>query len=297
MSLDSNIQKMLKEYPGEISQTDKLREILQQTALLGLARHNFFEHAIFYGGTALRILYGLDRYSEDLDFSLLHPHSDFNFTPFLAAMRLELEAMGFRLHVTVQEKNQESGIWSAFLKTNTLELLLSIDEKSKPKGIHPEQKIQIKLEIDTDPPIYDMPIESKLIKNPIPFYVTTFRIIDLCAGKMHAVLCRTWRNRIKGRDWYDLVWYIQNGIPVNLAYLRAKMRQTKHLLIDEKLEEKEFRQKLEERIGHIDWELAKADVKPFIQDKRKLDLWSEQFFLDLIKHLRVVDNPKKDFRF
>jgi predicted nucleotidyltransferase component of viral defense system len=290
MNLGSIIQKMLKEYPGEISQADKLREILQQTALLGLARHNFFEHAIFYGGTALRILYDLDRYSEDLDFSLLQPNPNFDFEPFLNAMKLELEAMGFRLQVTVQKKNQESGIWSAFLKTNTLELLLSIDETSQAKGIHPEQKIQIKLEIDTDPPIYDMSIESKLIKNPIPFYVTTFRKIDLCAGKMHAVLCRAWRNRVKGRDWYDLIWYIQNGIPVNLAYLRAKMRQTRNLLADEKFTEKELHQKLEKRIGHIDWELAKADVKPFIPDKQKLDIWSRQFFLDLITHLRVVDD-------
>lgn len=292
MKLDLSIKKMLESYSDDVSQVDKLREILQQTALLGLARHHFFEHAIFYGGTALRILYGLDRYSEDLDFSLMKPHSDFNFRPFLEGMRLELEAMGFQLHVTVREKNQESGIWSAFLKTNTLELLLSIDEKAKVRGIHPEQKIQIKLEIDTDPPVYDLPIESKLVKNPIPFYITTFRIIDLCAGKVHAVLCRAWRNRIKGRDWYDLVWYIQSGIPVNLAYLRAKMLQTEHLAVGEKLGEKELHQRLEQRIDQVDWGLAKADVLPFIADKRRLDLWSSQFFRDLIQHLRIVDDPK-----
>jgi len=291
---DLNIKKMLEDYPNEMSQVDKLREILQQTALLGLARHHFFEHAIFYGGTALRILYGLDRYSEDLDFSLLKPNPDFNFHPFLEGMRLELESMGFQLHVTAREKNQESGIWSAFLKANTLELLLSIDEKSKTSGIHPEQKIQIKLEIDTDPPVYSLPIESKLVKNPIPFYITTLRIIDLCAGKMHAVLCRAWRNRIKGRDWYDLIWYIQNGIPVNLAYLRAKMLQTKHLAIGEKLGEQELQQKLKQRIEQVDWASAKRDVIPFIQDNRRLDLWSSQFFHDLIKHLRVVDDfPQK----
>ena len=111
----------------------------------------------------------------------------------------------FRLNYIKREKNQESGIWSAFLKANTLELLLSIDDASITRGIHPEQKIQIKLEIDTDPPIFDMPIETKLVKNPVPFYVATMRLIDLFAGKMHAVLCRAWRNRVKGRDWYDLI--------------------------------------------------------------------------------------------
>ncbi|MGI0060489.1 MAG: nucleotidyl transferase AbiEii/AbiGii toxin family protein, partial [Nitrosotalea sp.] len=136
MKFDSSIKKMMEEYSDTMPQADKLREILQQTALLGLARHHFFEHAIFYGGTALRILYGLDRYSEDLDFSLTKTHSDFNFHPFLEGMRLELESMGFQLDVTVRKKNQESGIWSAFLKTNTLELLLSIDEKTKIRGVH-----------------------------------------------------------------------------------------------------------------------------------------------------------------
>lgn len=291
MSFDLSIKKMLKDYPDTMSQTDKLREILQQTALLGLARHHFFEHAGFYGGTALRILYGLDRYSEDLDFSLLKSNPDFNFHPFLEGMNLELESMGFQLHVKMQEKNRESGIWSAFLKANTLELLLLIDQKSKPYGIHPEQKIQIKLEIDTDPPIYELPIETKLVKTPIPFYITTFRIIDLCAGKMHAVLCRAWRNRVKGRDWYDLIWYIQSGIPVNLAYLRIKMVQTNHLENGEKLGEQELHEKLRKKIDQVDWELAKADVAPFIQDKRRLSLWSNQFFYDLIKHLRVVDDP------
>lgn len=282
---------MLEDYRKDeaISQADKLREILQQTALLGLARHHFFEHAIFYGGTALRILYGLDRYSEDLDFSLLKPSSEFDFHPFLEGMRVELESMGFRLNVAIQKKNLESGIWSAFLKTNTLELLLSIDELSKPKGIHPEQKIQIKLEIDTDPPVFGLPIETKLVKNPIPFYVTTFRMMDLCAGKVHAALCRAWRNRVKGRDWYDLIWYIQGGIPVNLAYLRAKMIQTRHLSSEEIFDEKELKRRLRQKINEVDWKLAKADVMPFIQDKRRLDLWSQQFFLDLIEHLRAVD--------
>ena len=111
-------------------------------------------------------------------------------------------------------------------------------KKTKIRGIHPEQKIQIKLEIDTDPPLSHLPLESKLVKNPIPFYVSTYAIVDLFAGKMHAALCRNWKKRIKGRDWYDVIWYIQNGIPVNLAHLRERMRQTQHLHAGEKFGEK-----------------------------------------------------------
>ncbi|MGC2595518.1 MAG: nucleotidyl transferase AbiEii/AbiGii toxin family protein [Rhabdochlamydiaceae bacterium] len=294
MNFDSSIKKMLENYTDNVPLVDKIREILQQTALLGLARHQFFEHAVFYGGTALRILYGLDRYSEDLDFSLIKANSDFDFTPFIEGMHKELKAMGFELDVTVRKKNADTGIWSAFLKANTLSLLLSIHEiKTTIKGINPEQKIQIKLEIDTDPPLSHLPFESKLVMNPLPFYVVTYAIVDLFAGKMHAVLCRNWQKRIKGRDWYDLIWYIQSGIPVNLSHLRERMRQTKHLSFEEKFGEQELLGRLHKKIDEIDWELAKSDVSVFIPDKSKLALWSSQFFHDIIAHLRWVDDPKK----
>ncbi len=289
MKFNETIKQMLDSYADKTPQIDKLREILQQTALLGLARHRFFEHATFYGGTALRILYGLDRYSEDLDFSLIKPNPDFNFAPFLEGMHRELAAMGFELDVTVRDKNSDTGIWSAFLKANTLSLLLSIQEKTKIKGINPEQKIQIKLEIDTDPPLSHLPFESKLIKNPAPFYVSTYALVDLFAGKMHAVLCRNWQKRIKGRDWYDLIWYIQNAIPVNLVHLRERMRQIKHLKREETFGEKELLEYLHKKIDEINWDSAKADVEIFIPDKSRLDIWSSQFFHDLLAHLKVLD--------
>jgi hypothetical protein len=271
-------------------QIDKLREVLQQTALLGLARHQFFQHAAFYGGTALRILYGLDRYSEDLDFSLLKPNPDFNFTPFLYGMHQELMSMGFELDVDFRKKNAETGIWSAFLKGNTLSMLLSIHEKNNIKGIHPEQKIQIKLEIDTDPPSLHLQLESKLVKNPVPFYVSTYAVSDLFAGKMHAALCRNWKKRIKGRDWYDVIWYIQRGIPVNLIHLKERMRQTKHLQPQEKFGKVELLEKIHKKIDEIDWELARSDVSVFVPDKQKLAIWSASFFHDLMSHLETEES-------
>ncbi|MBS0645833.1 MAG: nucleotidyl transferase AbiEii/AbiGii toxin family protein [Verrucomicrobia bacterium] len=289
MSFDSVIQQMLNSYPDEMSQIDKLREVLQQAALLGLARHQFFQYAVFYGGTALRIIYGLDRYSEDLDFSLLKADPDFDFTPFIYGMYQELLALGFNLDIDLRKRNEDTGIWSAFLKGNTISMLLSIREKITIKGIHPDQKIQIKLEIDTDPPLLHLPVESKLVKNPIPFYVSTYAIADLFAGKMHAALCRNWKRRIKGRDWYDVIWYIQNGVPVNLAHLRARMRQTNHLQASDHFEKKEFLERLHAKIDDIDWDLAKSDVAVFIPHRERLAIWSASFFHDLIKHLQVID--------
>ncbi len=285
---------MLENYPDNMPTIDKIREILQQAALLGLSRHQFFEHAVFYGGTALRILYGLDRYSEDLDFSLIRPNPEFDFTPFIEGMNQELKALGFELDVQIRKKNTDTGIWSAFLKANTLTLFLSIHESRKmPKGIHSDQKVQIKLEIDTDPPPGHISFESKLILNPIPFYIGTYAIIDLFAGKMHAVLCRNWQNRVKGRDWYDLIWYVQSGIPVNLAHLRQRMCQTGHLKVGEKFGERELLERLHKRIDEINWESAKSDIALFIADKQKIALWSSKFFHDAIADLRWVDDPKK----
>ncbi len=291
MSFDLSIKQMLESYPDKTPEIDKLREILQQTALLGLARHHFFEHAVFYGGTALRILYGLDRYSEDLDFSLIKSDPDFDFAPFLEGMHRELEAMGFQLDVSVRKKNADSGIWSAFLKANTYSLLLSIHGKAR-GGIHPEQKVQIKLEIDTEPPLSHLPLESKLVKNPVPFYVLTYNKEDLFAGKMHAALFRNWKQRVKGRDWYDLVWYIQNEVPLNLPHLRERMRQTNHLQPKEKFEEKDLIEQLHKKIDEIDWDLAKADIAPFIADHSLLNIWSSRFFHDIIEHLQVVSDMK-----
>lgn len=289
MSFDSSIKQMLSTYPDDMPQIDKLREILQQTALLGLARHHFFQHAVFYGGTALRILYGLDRYSEDLDFSLLTPEANFNFTPFLHGMHQELRSMGFELDIDVRKKNADTGIWSAFLKGNTFLMLLSIYETKNIRGIHPDQKIQIKLEIDTDPPLEHLPLESKLVKSPVPFYISTYAAPDLFAGKMHAALCRNWKSRVKGRDWYDVIWYIQKGTALNLAHLKARMKQTQHLHSNENLSKKDFLDRIHAKIDEIDWALAKADVALFIPDKQRLSIWSASFFHDLMEHLLVMN--------
>lgn len=280
-----NVKSLFNRYQNtKIKEQTKIREILQQTALLGLQRHNFFEKAAFYGGTALRILYGLDRFSEDLDFTLLQPNLTFDFTPFLEGMKNELSSFGFTMEVNQKTKNIESNIVSAFMKINTIQLYLTIGEETK--NIIHNEKIQIKLEVDIDPPL-NFRTENQLVLNPIPFYVLTLHKSDLFAGKMHAILNRNWKGRIKGRDWYDLIWFIQNNIPLSLTYLESCMKQAEQLKSKDSLSKNNVLNLLEKKIQTIDWDAAKADVRAFIADPQKIEIWSPQFFLDLIRHLQT----------
>lgn len=281
----SNVKSIFNRYEkAKIGEQTKVREILQQTALLGLERHGYFEKAAFYGGTALRILYGLDRFSEDLDFTLLKPDEKFDFTPFLEGMRKELVSFGFDMEVATKTKSVETNIVSAFMKMNTIELYLAIGEETK-NVIHNE-KIRIKLEVDINPPPHAR-FENHLVLNPTAFYVLTLHKSDLFAGKMAAVLYRAWKGRVKGRDWYDLLWYIQSKIPLSLPYLESCMRQAGNLAANAFLDRTQLIEMVQTKIQSVDWESAKADVRSFISDPQRLEIWSPQFFSSLLDHLQV----------
>jgi predicted nucleotidyltransferase component of viral defense system len=285
--MQPQIKKMIDQYQNsKIGEQTKIREILQQTALLGLERRGFFEKAAFYGGTALRILYGLDRFSEDLDFTLLTPDPNFDFTPYLDGLRGELAAFGFNMEVTQKAKNIETSIVSAFMKANTIQLYIAIGEEEKARRTIHNEKIQIKLEVDKDPPL-DFTTESRLVLNPLSFYVTTLSKSNLFAGKIHAILYRSWKSRVKGRDWYDLIWYIQHKTAVSIRYLSSCMRQAGNLQEGEVLDRTKVLEMLLNRIQVIDWESAKSDMRPFISDPERLDIWSPQYFTALIEHLIV----------
>ncbi len=276
---------MINQYSdSRINEETKLREILQQAALLGLERHGFFEKAAFYGGTALRILYGLDRFSEDLDFTLFKPDLDFDFIFYLEGMKKELSSFGFEIDVMKKMKTVDTTILSAFMKANTIQLYLTINEETK--KINHNAKIQIKIEVDIDPPPR-FRVTNQLVVNPINFYVNTLHQSDLFAGKMHAILYRAWKNRVKGRDWFDLIWYLQKNIPLSLRYLESCMHQAGNLKLNEQLDRAQVLTLLKNKIQQIDWESAKADVRTFIADPERLKIWSPQFFSDIIEHLKV----------
>ncbi|MDP8262987.1 MAG: nucleotidyl transferase AbiEii/AbiGii toxin family protein [Candidatus Ancaeobacter aquaticus] len=265
-----------------------LKEIVQEIALLGLWRSKFFEKSAFYGGSALRILYGLNRFSEDLDFSLLKKDEDFSFGNYCAALEEELRSFGFNTTVEKKEKKIESNIDSAFIKAGTLENLLVVDAVSSLREkIHSKKIIKIKLEVDKNPP-GNFQTEAKYLFQPIPFSVNTYTLPCLFAGKMHALLCRSWASRVKGRDWYDLVWYLGMKVPVSIKHLESRMKQTGHLELDESLTEEYLKQMLREKIKTVDFDRAKIDVENLLLDRASLKIWSEGFFQEVCNNINVA---------
>ncbi len=279
------IQQMLERYEcrNEDDYINALREIMQELALQGLWRGKFFEHAAFYGGTALRILYGLNRGSEDLDFSLLHPDQEFRLSSYAEALRRELASFGFPVEFVSKEKNHEFNIDSAFLKTNTKMQLISIGlPAALTDRIHSRKELKIKLEIDIDPPP-GFQTEIKTLLRPIPHTVRVYVTPDLLAGKLHAVLCRKWRNRSKGRDWYDMVWYAAHYPQVNLSHLEQRMRQSGDYPDgQEALTLSRLHSFLLETVEDSDIEMLKQDLRPFIRDQQELELWSKDFFRQIV---------------
>ncbi len=267
-----------------------LREIMQEIALAGLQRAGFFETAAFYGGTALRIFYGLDRFSEDLDFSLLAVNPAFSLDKYLGAIRIEFAALGMQVSIREKQKAAQNNIDSAFLKSETIwkELIL---ENSIPQN-HLDQKpnIKIKLEVDTEPPL-GFETEEKLLLNPFSFYVKCLTLPDLFAGKMHALLFRKWQNNVKGRDWYDMEWYIKKSAPLNLSHFLARARDSGDWH-KETITQQEFMELLHTKINTVNLDRVKADISRFIPDSRVLDIWSPKYFNDLSAHLKFLPFPR-----
>jgi len=283
------IQSMLSRYDCQslTEYENALRKILQELALLGLWRSKFFEHAAFYGGTALRVLYGLDRFSEDLDFSLLKPNPEFTLETYGQALQKEIMSFGFAIEFE-QRKKRTTAIDSAFLKTNTYKQLIVIQaDPRKFESFHPDKTLKIKLEVDTDPP-GDFESESRYLLQPVPFPVRSYSLPDLFAGKLHAVLCRNWKNRIKGRDWFDLVWYITHHPDVRLKHLESRMRQSGHFSKKHALSHDQLLELLAERINALDINKARIEVSPFVHDKGAIQNWSKEMFLQIIDRIKPV---------
>ena len=286
--MNTAIEQMLKNYQIEniYDQKNAMKEILQEIVLCGLSRAGFFQKAAFYGGTALRIFYGLDRFSEDLDFSLVTADPDFDLTVYFPVLEKEVRAFG--LHVTIQEKEKtkESNIRSAFLKGNTKKhLLLFYADEDLAGSVARSEVVKIKFEVDINPPEY-AGFEHKYRLLPTPYEVNLYDMPSLFAGKIHAVLCRAWKSRIKGRDLYDYVFYLSRGSAVNQKHLRARLLQSGFISEDVECTLPELRHMLYERFDTIDFRQAKQDVEPFIRDTASLDMWNADFFKQITAGLR-----------
>ncbi|MBP3845133.1 MAG: nucleotidyl transferase AbiEii/AbiGii toxin family protein [Prevotella sp.] len=247
-------------------------EVNQQIILAGLYNGGFFNEAAFYGGTCLRIFHGLQRFSEDMDFSLLTPNERFDFTQYFQPIIDQFALVGRDVEIKKKDKKSFGKVESAFLKDNTDVFDVTFQT---------EKSIKIKIEVDTQPPM-KFNTEQKLLLLPESFMTRCFTLQDLFAGKMHALVYRAWKNRVKGRDWYDFEWYVRHNIPLDFAHLHERAIEFNN----EDITKDSFLEKLNERLATADINQVKADVLPFIRNPKEMGIWSNDYFLQLAQMIR-----------
>ena len=262
-------QNMLAQYDLTTIQSKRnaIFEVNQQIVLAGLYHGGFFEHAAFYGGTCLRIFHGLNRFSEDMDFSLLEVDEHFEFSDYFQPIIDEFAIVGREVQITQKDKKSFGKVESAFLKDTTDVYDLTFQS---------EKSIKIKIEVDTQPPLL-FSTEQKLLLQPVSFMTRCFTLPDLFAGKMHALVYRGWKNRVKGRDWYDFEWYVRNGVPLDFNHLQERIRQFNGVTI----EKAAFKDLLMDKLANTDIRLVKQDVLPYVRQPQELDIWSNDYFVQL----------------
>ena len=265
---------MLQGYPMDTDQQRRntIFEVNQQVILAGLYNGGFFDEAAFYGGTCLRIFHGLQRFSEDMDFSLLASSDNFNFAKYFQPIKDMFEIVGRKVEITKKDKRGFGKVESAFLKDNTDVYDITFQT---------EKSIRIKIEVDTNPPL-KFNTEQKLLLLPESFMTKCFTLPDLFAGKMHALVFRAWKNRVKGRDWYDFEWYVKHRVPLDFNHLSERILQFN----GKSVSRDEFMDLLRQRLANTDINMVKADVVPFIRHPKELDIWSNDYFLQLANMIR-----------
>lgn len=280
------IKEWIEEYnpQNEEEILSALREIMQEITLAGLSRTDFFEKAAFYGGTALRIFYGLERYSEDLDFSLFKPDSNFSIEPYFKAILDEFKSLGLTVSIKEKTRTKRTAIDSAFLKAETIWQEIVLEDIIKETGVRSNKILKIKIEVDRQPPL-NFKTEEKLLLRPFSFYVTCFTKPSLFAGKMHALLFRKWKTRVKGRDWYDLEWYIKKGIPLDVNHFLNRIKDTNDWKGDS-ISNEQIVELLDTKIKSVSFSSIKEDVVRFIKNDDVLNIWGPEYFKDLIEKIK-----------
>lgn len=268
--------QMLSAYPLQTEQDKRNAtfEVNQQIILAGLYNGGFFREAAFYGGTCLRIFHGLQRFSEDMDFSLLKPNVGFDFSKYFKPIINQFALVGRSVEIKKKNKRNFGKVDSAFLKDNT---------DVYDVAFQTEKSIKIKIEVDTQPPL-KFETEQNLLLLPVSFTTRCFALPDLFAGKMHALVYRAWKNRVKGRDWYDFEWYVRHGVPLDFVHLQERVLQFNQ----ECVTQESFMEKLHDRLSSADINQVKADVRPFVRNLHELDIWSNDYFLQLAKMIRFA---------
>ena len=270
-------EKMLSAYDQstDTARRNAVYEVSQQIVLAGLADGGFFDKAAFYGGTCLRIFHGLNRFSEDMDFTLLKEDNSFYFEHYFQPIIDQFALVGRKVEIKKNEKKSFGKVESAFLKDSTDVYDLSFQT---------EKSIRVKIEVDTIPPL-KFTTEQKLLLQPKSFMTRCVTLPDLFAGKMHALAFRVWKNRIKGRDWYDFEWYVRNGIPLDWNHLQERIRQFN----GQEMTLEEFKTTLRERLSGTDINRVKEDVLPFLNNPGELDIWTNDYFLLLADQMKIQE--------
>jgi len=267
--------QMLSRYDikTESERLNAMHEIMQEITLAGLYRGGFFEKAAFFGGTCLRIFHGLSRFSEDMDFTLLNSSGDFIFEDYFPDIISEFKSTGRTVEIIRKIKRKKTDIESAFLNDATEIFNISF---------RTEKVVKIKLEVELNPPGFTN-TEQKLLLHPFSFFTRCVSLPDMFAGKIHALLFRNWKIRIKGRYWYDFEWYIRNNVPLNFESFRSRTKQINGIDIDLT----GFTSLLFKRLSETEIEKVIRDVMPFIRNHDELKIWSNEYFTELAKRIIV----------
>ena len=287
--MKTNLEQMVEAYQPKNNEEKRnvVKEVMQEITLCALSKAGFFDVAAFYGGTALRIFYGLDRFSEDLDFSLMTKNKDFDLSTYVPSLKRIVQSFGLNVEVEIKHKTLDSAIQSAFLKGDTIEQFLLFYPNDLVTGINKNEKVKIKFEIDTMPAGLAT-YETKYRLLPMPYSIKLYDEASLFSGKIHAVICRSWKSRVKGRDLYDFVFYLTRNTKFNLDHLREKLIESHYISQEDKFDVDFVKALLIARFNKIDFNDAKKDVLPFIKDTSILDIWSKEFFIAITSQLSNV---------
>lgn len=286
--MNNVIKQMLSRY--EIKnindEINALKEIIQEIILSGLSRGGFFDKAAFYGGTALRIFYNLDRFSEDLDFVLITPNKDFDISKYFVFIKKELQAYGLNLEISSKQKDIETNITRAFVKGNTLEHIFKFFPNNENYEYnHILKNIKIKFEVDINPPS-GATYEEKYKLLPSPHQIKLYDKESLFAGKIHAILCRNWKTRTKGRDLYDYIFFLANNTSVNLELVKNKLIKSEYIDSKNSFNINVLKGLLIKKFNEINYTEAKEDIIPFIKNVDVLNLWGSEFFIAITENLK-----------
>ena len=262
---DEMVEALSPSTPNE--RVNAKHEVMQQITLAGLGRSDFFSHAAFYGGTCLRIFHGLRRFSEDLDFTLTEKDANIHLEAYFPSIIEAFKLTGKDVTIKKKDKKTFGKVESAFLKEDTDAYDISFQT---------EKNVKVKIELDTCPPL-GFGCEQRMLLKPFSFMVRCVALPDLFAGKMHALVFRNWKTRVKGRDWYDFEWYVRHQIPLNYQHLQERIFE----FSGQEMSHETFMKLLREKLASTNMVQVKNDVVGFVESPHELDIWSNDYFLQL----------------